>query len=97
MAKPYTQRLIEVTLNGDPTVSDLERESVIAVLNKNQPPSLPEFIKQCDVARILSVSRQTVREMVRNRSIQPVYLTPTLIRYYRKDIEALATERESPT
>ncbi|MDP8217787.1 MAG: helix-turn-helix domain-containing protein [Candidatus Theseobacter exili] len=72
--KSSTKAIIEVALSGDPSVSSGQQDSVLAILGKKTPPSVPLLLKQGDVADILSVSRQTIHNMVKDGLIHPVVI-----------------------
>jgi len=71
-----TRQIVDGARRSDPTVSDQQWESAIAILEGSTPPVTPELLKQRDVAAMLSVSRQTVLSLTKEGKLHPVELTP---------------------
>ena len=79
-------------LAADETLTSEEgqrlRESLFARHEEQQHGMAPLLIAQADVARLLGVSRWTVRRMADEGLLKPVRLRG-LTRYRRADVEAL--------
>lgn len=73
--KETTKQIIEAAMTGDATISDRQRDSVLAMLQKTTPPLVPLLLKQSEVAQLLSVTRQTVYNMVKQGLLNPVEIT----------------------
>ncbi|MCF8131361.1 MAG: hypothetical protein K9N10_22860 [Deltaproteobacteria bacterium] len=92
--KAQTKMFIEMAINSDSTVSGEHRDRILKAVNAI--PSLPDkvFLNQRETAYVLSVTRQTVGNMVKNRRLKPVDITGTgLMRYPMEQIRKLADKR----
>ncbi len=96
-----TFKAIKALLDVDESVSPQVKCEALSVLagktDRHADQSLPLLVSQQEAARLLGVSRFTVRNMVIAGTIQPVRVHGGL-RYRRSDIEAMASadERTSP-
>jgi len=80
-----TTNVIETVLAGDPTVSEHQRESIAAIISDKPPPLEAMLIKQGEVAKILSRSRQYVWRLQKQGILTPVQLTPNGHALFRRE------------
>ncbi len=90
--KTANQAILDTVLKTDSTVSDHQRESVVAILNGKTPPTQPLLLNQSQVAQTFGTSRQTVWAMAKNGALHPIKLTSGLLRYRREEVEAIAAK-----
>ena len=69
-----TTSVIEALLDGDPTVTELQREGILALAGNKPAPIQPMLLKQIEVARLWNRSRQFVWHLVKDGKLKPVYL-----------------------
>ena len=75
--------------------ADVEQLKILAVMalledkNPRRSEVLPALIRQAEASRLASISRFTLRKMVKAGRIKPVEVLPGLLRYRRSDIESL--------
>jgi excisionase family DNA binding protein len=72
--KPHTRTIVVAALEADPVVTKDQVAQVLAVLTSKPKRSEREvlLVNQAEAARILSVSRFTIRRLVQDRVIEPI-------------------------
>lgn len=83
--KTQTLKMLEMILNADTSVSDAQKLQAIKILG--QKPDIPVkiYLAQQEVAQTLSVSRQTVHNMVKQGVLNPVDINRQGLMRYRLD------------
>jgi len=96
--KSPTRQIIRAAIEADDTVSTRQAEAALSILDERPardpsggPPSL--LLTQAEVARMLNISRFTVRRLVLDGRLDPVKLRG-LTRFRRQDVERLAGNGE---
>ena len=83
--RTQTTSVIETLLAGDPTVSEHQKESIAAIIHDKAPPIEAMLIKQNEVAKLLSRSRQFVWRLQKQGILKPIQLTPNGHALFRRD------------
>lgn len=83
--RAQTTSVIETLLAGDPTVSEHQRDSIAAIINDKAPPLEAMLLKQGEVAKLLSRSRQYVWRLQKQGVLSPIQLTPNGHALFRRD------------
>jgi excisionase family DNA binding protein len=83
-----TQRIIHAALDADPAVDAKIRAAIVNLLKGNvpTPPQEPEIMRFSEVARLLSVSRRTIVNLIKQGKLRPAYFPG------RKNAIGIATE-----
>ena len=67
---------------------------MLAIAGDNEPVTKggvqPILVNQADAARLISGSRFLVRQLVKDGKLRQIFLTPTLIRYSRAELDTIA-------
>ncbi len=89
-----TLTTIRVALRADPGHFDPATiasaiAALVAALGGAPAPAKANAISQAEVARILSCSRWSIRRLVDTGKLRPVRLLGGLVRYDRREVEAL--------
>lgn len=95
--KKQTKQFIEMALTSDETVSGEHKKQVLAAVNLE--PCLPDkiFLTQHETAHVLSISRQSVRNMVIQGVLHPVDINGMgLMRYSVEELRVLGSSRKPP-
>ena len=89
-----TYRAVKAVLAGDDTITCDQRDSALALLTGRVPKQdqLPLLLTQKQAARLLGVSRFTIRNMTREGQLHPVRVHECR-RYRRDEVDALAAGR----
>ena len=88
--KDNTKLMIELALEGDSTVSSARRQAILSAISSEIEQLPAAFLTQAEAARELSVTRQTVRNLVKAGKLHPIEITPGgLLRYRREEILTL--------
>lgn len=87
--KKANREAINALLKGDPTVTDHQRQSAIAIADGKPAPTQSLVLRQLEVAELLGVSRQTVWMFTKRGILKPVHITDGIARYRRDDVMAL--------
>lgn len=91
MLSAATKTIILAALRSENVTND-KKMAALAVLEgreTNRAEQLPVLITQAAAARLASISRFTLRKLVKTGRIKPIEILPGLVRYRRSDIEAL--------
>ncbi len=80
--------LVKAILINDQTVSDLQREQVLAICQGKKPPIVSEWFKRKEAAQYLSVSEETIKNY-REKGIIKAYRKGEVLRYKRSDLDNL--------
>jgi len=104
-----TRDTIRFALAADPSVSPAQVERLVGLIERPARTAIqapredpPVLLKQREAAKLLGVSRQTVRRLRLEGRLTPVVLREgegekrpgDLVRYRRSDIEALAEGKQ---
>ena len=88
--KAQTRRMIEMVLDADDSVSDSQKSQVMEILGRKPDTPVKSYLTQREVAQSLSVSRQTVHNMVKQGILHPVDINGQgLMRYRMEEIHKL--------
>ncbi len=93
--KKQTKQFIDMALTSDETVSGEHKRLVMEAVNLE--PYLPDkiFLTQHETAHVLSISRQTVRSLVKQGILHPVDINGLgLLRYSVEELRALGSPRK---
>jgi len=95
--KKQTKQFIELALTSDETVSGEHKRLVMEAVNPE--PYLPDkiFLNQNQTAHVLSMSRQTVRSLVKQGVLHPVDINGQgLFRYSVEELKHLGPPKKPP-
>jgi len=88
--KSQTKKIIKLLLDADETVSGIQKAQVLKILEQKLARTIKIFLTQREAAQALSVSRQTVHNMVKRGVLHPVDISGQgLMRYRMDDLQNL--------
>ena len=85
------QLILKAIVNGN--LTEAQREAIRGILANAKGASdepQPLLLTQAEVARQLRCSRFTIRKLVKEGRLKPVFLTPDLARYRTEDVQLIA-------
>ena len=83
------QRILKAIVNG--SLTEAQRKDILGILaNGGASEPQPLLLTQAEVARQLRCSRFTIRKLVKEGRLKPVFLTPDLARYRTEDVQLIA-------
>lgn len=95
--KKQTKQFIEMALTSDETVSGEHKKQIMEAVNLE--PYLPDkiFLNQNETAHVLSMTRQTVRNLVKQDILHPVDINGQgLLRYRVDELKSLGRPKKPP-
>ena len=95
--KKQTKQFIEMALTSDETVSGEHKRLVMEAVDLE--PYLPDkiFLTQHETAHVLSMSRQTVHNLVKQGILHPVDINGQgLLRYSVEELKSLGPPKKPP-
>lgn len=91
-----TKHLIELALKADPSVTGVHYARIMEAVNMEHPLPDKLCLTQREAAYVLSMSRQSVRNLVQKGVIQPVDISGEgMLRYPLKQLVDLIESRSS--
>jgi predicted DNA-binding transcriptional regulator AlpA len=89
--KSSTRKMLKVLLESDDSITEQQHSKLMEILLERSEPlkELPLLLNQAQVARLLGVSRWTIRNMVKAGQFHPVNIRGCK-RFRRDEIEGVA-------